>query len=979
MAHSTRLQVRREQSSRLIAPSGVDSPRRGDIPLQVGGIENTSGPVIDDNGRGGNQTSVAGGYYLEFRRGGRKGRIVPKEHNVRIDKCMRNTCKICPIYDTSPIIENRYNKRKTTIINERKCDLSCVTDNIVYLLECSNCRIQYVGETVMKLSERFSDHKSRIRNPKGSKSDTFLVKHFNEGICQGAEFTCRVIQTINKPPRLKNGKMNLETSRYRKKKEDEWMEKLQTIYPYGLNNRHGKNKDQEDEDTVVRQVFTKRRKKRNRRKRYRPKKVFEKGVDVYSSITDGFTGTRNLDKDTLATAISVAHKKIPQMRLSEIRKMGELALEDLRRNNDIPIRMLHIILDLCRSKLDKSQGNVRKTHKRIELPFTVKYLNHGVEMIDLKSIIRKVDVVDSLPLALIDCDKPTVVYKYGPTVRDKIFNYNTVIGDFIPDSTCTCHSSEFLDKDHGHVVTGDLNIIKNSDLKNLIRKGPNFREPRTINWKDTEKSLKEDVSKFISKWSDKVGIPEVCFSEWRNAVFGHLEDKIKRLKKRSKYVKHVSVIKSCSEELKELHEKYVMTPIDKASNNVGFICKKYYLELIKKETESATYEECGDTVNETIDHLRNGSYNVGISVGKEFDSLPSIHALIKMHKNPTKFRFIIGSRRSVMKPAAKTLVKILKLVMNVHRRYCDKILYYTGVQRFWIVENNEKVLKNMEKISKKGNARNVEMFDFSTLYTKISQEDLKNKLKEVVDKAFKGGNNQFIRVSKHSAHWNNSVCDGVFSKERIYLLIDFVIDNSFFRVGDKVFRQIIGIPMGVDPAPQMANLYLYFYEFAYMERLTKEDYKKAKKFNNTTRFIDDLSTLNNDGVLSKEKEHVYPPEMVLNKENANDQEGTFLDISVNVVHNMFISRIYDKRNDFNFEIVNYPDLSGNIPKRQAYGIYTSQILRYARVCSEVSDFDQCVKELTGKLIKKGFERRTLRKVLGKCYLKYGWVATKFSK
>ena len=185
--------------------------------------------------------------------------------------------------------------------------------------------------------------------------------------------------------------------------------------------------------------------------------------------------------------------------------------------------------------------------------------------------------------------------------------------------------------------------------------------------------------------------------------------------------------------------------------------------------------------------------------------------------------------------------------------------------------------------------------------------------------------------------------------------------------------------MGVDPAPQMANLYLYFYEFAYMERLTKEDYKKAKKFNNTTRFIDDLSTLNNDGVLSKEKEHVYPPEMVLNKENANDQEGTFLDISVNVVHNMFISRIYDKRNDFNFEIVNYPDLSGNIPKRQAYGIYTSQILRYARVCSEVSDFDQCVKELTGKLIKKGFERRTLRKVLGKCYLKYGWVATKFSK
>lgn len=57
-----------------------------------------------------------------------------------------------------------------------------------------------------------------------------------------------------------------------------------------------------------------------------------------------------------------------------------------------------------------------------------------------------------------------------------------------------------------------------------------------------------------------------------------------------------------------------------------------------------------------------------------------------------------------------------------------------------------------------------------------------------------------------------------------------------------------------------------------------------------------------------------------------------------------------------FEIVNYPDLSGNIPKDNAYGIYTSQIIRYARVCSEAVDFMERVKILFGKLVKKGYEK-----------------------
>ena len=114
--------------------------------------------------------------------------------------------------------------------------------------------------------------------------------------------------------------------------------------------------------------------------------------------------------------------------------------------------------------------------------------------------------------------------------------------------------------------------------------------------------------------------------------------------------------------------------------------------------------------------------------------------------------------------------------------------------------------------------------------------------------------------------------------------------TRFCNFGSTVFRQKIGIPMGIDPAPQMANLYLYYYEAAYMEKLTKENYGAARRFNYTSRFIDDLGTLNNDGHLMKEKEKIYPAELVLNLENSEDSKATFLDMEISLEGNLFTTK-----------------------------------------------------------------------------------------
>ena len=67
------------------------------------------------------------------------------------------------------------------------------------------------------------------------------------------------------------------------------------------------------------------------------------------------------------------------------------------------------------------------------------------------------------------------------------------------------------------------------------------------------------------------------------------------------------------------------------------------------------------------------------------------------------------------------------------------------------------------------------------------------------------------------------------------------------------------------------------------------------------------------------------------------------------------SKMYDKWDDFNFEIVNFPFLDGDVPRSPSYGVYNSQLIRFARVCSNVDDFNNRNLFLTAKLLKQGYK------------------------
>ena len=100
----------------------------------------------------------------------------------------------------------------------------------------------------------------------------------------------------------------------------------------------------------------------------------------------------------------------------------------------------------------------------------------------------------------------------------------------------------------------------------------------------------------------------------------------------------------------------------------------------------------------------------------------------------------------------------------------------------------------------------------------------------------------------------------------------YLLDNIYIRFGSKLYRQNVGISMGTNCAPLVADLFLFCYE---MKSLTKEKrYDRIDAFNSTSRYLDDL--LNIDNIHFEHMVHrIYPAELQLNKANASDTEAAF--------------------------------------------------------------------------------------------------------
>ena len=172
--------------------------------------------------------------------------------------------------------------------------------------------------------------------------------------------------------------------------------------------------------------------------------------------------------------------------------------------------------------------------------------------------------------------------------------------------------------------------------------------------------------------------------------------------------------------------------------------------------------------------------------------------------------------------------------------------------------------------------------------------------------------------------------------------------------------------MGTNCAPLLADLFLYSYETEFLQSLVKSHrIKDARSFNLTYRYIDDVLSINNPQ-FAKWIPSIYPPELEIKETTETSRSTSFLDLYLEFDENGHLStKIYDKRDDFNFKIINFPNLESNIPTSPAYGVYVSQLIRYARASTNYSDFLIRHSYLRSRLLDQGFKKFRLIQSLKK--------------
>ena len=900
------------------------------------------------------------------------------------------SCVNCLNFKPTNLFTSTQTHRIYSIINHEKdtnnnpIPIGCKTTNCIYLMTCATCHLQYVGETSQKLAKRWTCHRSGMKGNPGHVSCKRIVNHWTQGKCIGSHFHLQIIENM-----IGDGKTKGEGVD-RRKRETYWIQKLRTAYPYGLNDRIGNEYEKVNcEKESIGKYFTKVGRYINRSLHCRHTRATKSKFTVDTFLD---TLVNNLQND-LPNVPNFIRISLNTMKKSDLRIIYTKLHEKIsNEEGETWSHWYKMACDTIECKIYKPPTLV-PPKKPSKYRISILFDNKSLDSINLQSILMSKETKDNSPPLMDKDDIPKVTYSMTESVRSSLFNYGKFVDELDLDKfednkesiPCNCANVDpkFVDDHHKHVITGDLSIIENYELRGVFKKGPKFREPREINFKKSRELIGIGINQYIETIGRDKGLHSTYFASWKQSVLNQVDSKIEKLEATFTKKKIEPILKSIKVQriLKELHNNYVTVPIDKAQNNVAFICKQFYAEILSLELKKDTYERIFDDKETLIQNHVQFLSTYKLKVNEDFKQLPRIYWTPKMHKNPVGTRFIIGNPLSSLKPLTKDITQICKLFLSLMTSYYNKVDYMSGTKHLWIAQNNNDLIEFMERTNEKGKAKSIATYDFSSLYTHIPHDKLIFALNEIVDFAFDGGTCDYISVTKSGANFvkNQSTKKVCYTRESTKQAIAFIMENCFFTVGNRIYRQVIGIPMGSDPAPFFANFFLAFYESKYIKSLKSKDPGKARKYKNITRYIDDLIAPNDNNEFHNSFLEIYPAELQLNKENSSNDAATFLDLDIKIIDNKFVTKLYDKRDSYNFDIVRLPHKCSNIPSKMFYNTLGAEILRICRATSVFDPFKASVCSLMNRVMQQGGTKDGVNNVFRKTMNRHWDKFVKYNK
>ena len=465
-----------------------------------------------------------------------------------------------------------------------------------------------------------------------------------------------------------------------------------------------------------------------------------------------------------------------------------------------------------------------------------------------------------------------------------------------------------------------------------------------------------------------------------------------------------------------LTQDYVITVMDKNASNFVLVCKRYYTQTVLNDLadpqvyNSASQQEYSDSLRRL--DLAAGPWNIPTPTHLK----PAYYAgTLKFHKQPPKMRFLACSSNTPSTPICRFTTSVLTAVYagfcDMWAEKCNVTPYVHPFSNPWIIPNSKSIMPTIRAFNTRNRAWDStaypESYDFERLYTNLPHDDLTAVLRDLFKRVLqhKGATALKIDVSigpqpKLKSHtWVNHVPAVLhrthkfgttywITEGRFNYLFNIIISDCFIMFGsDALYRQTKGIPMGISPAPLIANLFLGYYEYKFMLRLTNFTCCALRRsFCDTHRFIDDLLTIDNP----------YFPQLTYNDQSLrhtmpNGTTHTFhgiyprtlglslshppgaavvpyMDVHLQIAQEQgnarIITSLYDKRDGREFRMANininrYVHATSCVDPRCLKNILASQFWRFIGLINQPRALVNAIARCMATLVQQGHHPHTI--------------------
>ena len=321
-----------------------------------------------------------------------------------------------------------------------------------------------------------------------------------------------------------------------------------------------------------------------------------------------------------------------------------------------------------------------------------------------------------------------------------------------------------------------------------------------------------------------------------------------------------------------------------------------------------------------------------------------------------------GPPRQPLYEAHKALVSILQAIEGVLKEIDQQRLQLEGVKAYWGIDSVNSFTRLVRSHSDLILHQGQYTADFCTMYTSFEFAHIISRTMQAVQEAWGYQRQQLSLQSSVEGAMVEDVRLGVsgwsllgdgFTQAQIAELLTYLIHSSFTCNGGQVRRQIMGMPMGIPAAPQIANLACYPVEKAHAYTLG------PGRCLTVCRYIDDFWA---SGV-TLPSEDAYGMKYV---KTAEGDSVVYLGVRVYVAQttgrNELHTTVYDREFSYPYHIVRYPDSTSVVPSQQLGGVIMGRLVHCQETCSHMNDFKESVGTVFRNAMWRGFSRRLVQSV-----------------